>query len=236
MSSEYQFSGRHPFALQLERLEDLILAGMSVPLTSWTVVNGDELVPLLDSLRVALPQELLKAQEQVEQRDLMIKATEARAQQIIDEAHHQANQLVQESEIMKAINQEADRVRGQIMQELETLYRKTQAEADHMKRQAFEEARTIVEGAEAYAANLLVKLDDNLSDCQQIVRNGHRALQAKRSDAGQPSRAAATSPIANRTSAGRGMASSQKANPNATKIYLQDLLRQTTDNNPQQTR
>ena len=173
-------TGVHPFAKQLERLEDMILSGMSIPLTSWTVVNGDELVPLLDALRETLPEELRKAQEQVAQRDGMLKETEARARQMIEETHQYAEQLVQESEIMKAVHAEADRVRELIINELETARRQTEAEAHAIKHKAFEEAKAIVEGAEAYAANLLANLDKQLSDCQHIVRNGQRALHQQR--------------------------------------------------------
>jgi hypothetical protein len=172
-------AGIHPFAKQLERLEDMILSGMSIPLTSWTVVNGDELVPLLDALRETLPEELRKAQEQVAHRDVLLKETEARARQMIEETHQYAEQLVQESEIMKAVHAEADRVRQLILHELETARRQTEAEAEAVKRQAYEEAKAIVEGAEAYAANLLISLDKQLADCQHIVRNGQRALRQR---------------------------------------------------------
>lgn len=172
-------TGVHPFAKQLERLEDMILSGMSIPLTSWTVVNGDELVPLLDSLRETLPEELRKAQEQVTQRDSLLKETETRARQMIEETHQYAERLVQESEIMKAVHAEADRVRQIILQELETTRRHTEAEAIAIKRKAYEEGKAIVEGAEAYAASLLVSLDQQLADCQHIVRNGQKVLRQR---------------------------------------------------------
>jgi hypothetical protein len=169
--------GIHPFAKQLERLEDMILSGMSIPLTSWTVVNGDELVPLLDALRETLPDELRQAKEQVTQRENLLKDTEAQARQMLEETRQYAEQMVADSEIMKAVKIEAERVRDVILQELEASRRKTEAEAHAIKRAAFEEARGIVEGAEAYAANLLAGLDQQLTDCQSIVRNGQRNLQ-----------------------------------------------------------
>jgi hypothetical protein len=173
------------FAKMIERMEDLILAGVSLPLTPWTVVHGDKLVPLLDRIRESLPDEVRQAQRIIEHRDELLTDAQRKAIQILDDSKQQAERMLSESELLKAVHAEADRIRSQVWTELETLRKKTQEEVELVKSQAYEEARTVRDGADHYAETILGSLDKSLGEFHAVVRNGQKHLKRSKADANQ---------------------------------------------------
>ena len=171
------------FAKMIERMEDLILTGMGIPLTPWTVVNGDKLVPLLDRIRDHLPEEIQNAQRVMAQRDMLLSDAQQKANQILQDAKYQAETMLSESELLRAVHAEADRVRQQIVTELEAVRKKAYEEAEAMKAQAYEEARQVREGADQYAEHILGSLDKSLVEFQGVVRNGQKYLKQARMEA-----------------------------------------------------
>ncbi|MBX2860369.1 MAG: hypothetical protein KTR14_03990 [Vampirovibrio sp.] len=171
------------FAKMIERMEDLVLAGLGIPLTPWTVVNGDKLVPLLDRIRETLPEEIRRSQIILERRDEVITDAQRKAAQILNDAKTQAESMLSESELMKAVQQEAERLRKEVVMELDALRKKAFEDAEAMKAQAYEEARTVREGADRYGETILNTLDKNLNEFQTVVHNGQRHLKSSRVDA-----------------------------------------------------
>jgi hypothetical protein len=167
-------------------MEDLILSGMGVPLTPWTLVHGDKLVPLLDRIREQLPEELRAAQQVLAQREDMLTEAQQKAQQMVLDAQGQVDVLLSESELMRAVHAEADRVREMVTLELEALRKKTFEETEAMKALAIEESKAVREGAERYAESVLSSLDKSLGEFQQVIRNGQRYLKRTRTEASLP--------------------------------------------------
>ncbi|HEY9685732.1 MAG TPA: ATP synthase F0 subunit B [Coleofasciculaceae cyanobacterium] len=229
------------FAKMIERMEDLILTGMGVPFTPLTVVNGEKLVPLLDRIRENLPAEIQQAQRVLERRDDIVSDAQTKANQILQDAKKQSEFMLSDSELLRAVHDEANRIRQQITMELEAMRKKAFEEAEAVKAQAFEEAKAIREGSDQYAEAILGSLDKSLVEFQSVVRNGQRYLKKARHDAMQQI-AAQQQPPAVRTgyapyqspqqehAYGEASYSSvpgshQQAEPGS---YAQEFLRQTT--------
>lgn len=166
----------------IERMEDLILAGISVPFTPWTVLNGDKLVPLLDRIRENLPDEIQQSQKVMDRREEILGDAQQRANQILHDSKKQAELMLSESELLRAVHAEADRVRQQITTELETMRKKAYEEAEAMKAQAYEESRLVREGADQYAETILGSLDKSVTEFQAVIRNGQKYLQRARAE------------------------------------------------------
>ncbi|MBK8190403.1 MAG: ATP synthase F0 subunit B [Vampirovibrionales bacterium] len=173
------------FSKMIERMEDLILSGMGVPFTPWTVVNGDKMAPLLDRIRESLPEEIRHAQHVLSRREELIADAQRRAEQMIEDARRQADVILSDSELMRAIREEADRVRQQVVVDLEAHRRKAFEEADALKNTAAEEARQLREGSERYADTVLSSLERQLAEFQGVVRNGQQYVRKSRADAMQ---------------------------------------------------
>ena len=167
----------------IERIEDLIVSGFGIPLTPWTVVNAERLVPLLDRVRENMPEEMRKAKNIIERRDEMLADSQRKAAHVLEEAKLQAEHMLSDSQLMKAVELEAARIRQQVMSELEAHRRKAFEESEMMKAAAYEEARTTREGADRYAEAILTSLSKNLSEFQHVIQNGQRHLARTRSEA-----------------------------------------------------
>lgn len=171
------------FFKMIERLEDLVLSGIGVPLTPMTVINSEKVVPLLDRIREALPEEIKQAQRINEQREQMVADAQYRANQLLQDAKNQAEFMLSESELLKAVNQEIERARQQILAESEGVRKKAFEEAEAMKAKAYEEARAVREGADQYAASILMSLDKSLTEFHSAVRTGQKHLKRTRHEA-----------------------------------------------------
>ncbi|MBY0449177.1 MAG: ATP synthase F0 subunit B [Cyanobacteria bacterium] len=170
------------FAKMIERMEDLILAGMGIPLTPWTVVHGDKLVPLLDRIRESLPDEIREAQLIVARQEDIVADAQRKAVQIVEDAKRQAENLLSESELMHAVHTEAERIRQQVMGELETMRKKTFEDTEELKSRSYEEARNVKEGADRYAETVLSSLEKSTTEFLGVIRNGQKHLKRSRAE------------------------------------------------------
>ena len=218
----------------IERMEDFILTGMGVPFTPFTIVNGEKLVPLLDRIRENLPAEIQHAQRVLDRRDEIVNEAQAKAGQILQDAKKQSEFMLSESELLRAVHEEANRIRQQITMELEAMRKKTFEEAEAAKAQAYEEANAIRIGADQYAEAILGSLDKSLIEFQSVVKNGQRYLKKARMDAAQ--QLGATNRPAASPSMEVGSYSAQpshqepsySAGTPVSSSYAQEFLRQTT--------
>ncbi len=167
----------------IERIEDFILSGIGIPLTPWTLVNGEKLVPLLDRVRENLPDEIRQSQMIMNRRDDIIVESQRKGTQILEDAKAQAEAMLSESKLMEAVQQEAERIRQQVMTELDMHRKKAFEESESMKAAAYEEARMTREGADRYAEAILNTLGKNLHEFQTVVHNGQQHLSRTRAEA-----------------------------------------------------
>jgi vacuolar-type H+-ATPase subunit H len=215
----------------IERMEDFILTGMGIPFTPFTIVNGEKLVPLLDRIRENLPAEVQQAQRVLDRRDEIVIEAQAKANQILQDAKKQSEFMLSESELLRAVHEEANRIRQQITMELEAMRKKTFEEAEAARAQAYEEAMSVRGGADQYAEAILGSLDKSLVEFQAVVRNGQRHLKKVRMDAAQQMPPAlAPSYGTYRQETNHQAAEEQGSSANA--AYAQAFLKQTTLSNP----
>jgi vacuolar-type H+-ATPase subunit H len=220
----------------IERMEDYVLTGMGVPFTPFTVVNGEKLVPLLDRIRENLPAEIQHAQRVLERRDEIVTDAQNKANQVLQDAKKQSEFMLSESELLRAVHEEAGRIRQQITLELEAMRKKAFEEAEAVRAQAAQEAASIRDGADQYAEAILGSLEKNLTEFQTVVRNGQRYLKKTRMEALQQTAAAQTMPPAlHRQEAYYGAESYQEpayvTPAAAADSYAQEFLKQTTLSN-----
>lgn len=217
----------------IERMEDFILTGMGIPFTPFTVVNGEKLVPLLDRIRENLPAEIQNAQRVLERRDEIVNEAQAKANQMLQDAKKQSEFMLSESELLRAVHEEAGRIRQQITMELDAMRKKAFEEAEAARAQAYEEAGAVREGADQYAEAILGTLDKNLVEFQSVVRNGQRYLKKARMDALQQtssaSRAAGSSYMpADAATYAEHFGYGNDAGASSPASYAQEFLKQTT--------
>lgn len=176
-------SNTHKFLKMIERMEDLVISGVAVPFTPWTMVNADKLLPLIDRIRVVLPEEIKEAALFLEEQEMMLEQTRLRSIEMLQEAQEKSQYLLSESALMHAVQGEAERIRAQVVAEIETIQQETLAHCEQLKTQAEQEAESIQQAAQAYATDMLQGMEDRLSELQDQVRYNQQHLNELRAAA-----------------------------------------------------
>lgn len=164
------------FEKLLEQLEDSLLGSVSIPLTAWTVVNGDRVLMLMDALRDSLPSEMLSARHVLREQESVLSEARNQAIHIFQEAQQQQQQLLSEHALMQALEEQAHRIRLQLTQELSILKEEAEQEASTLLEQARADAHQLRSEAQQYASHVLQGMEHRLQDIQDRVRYNQEHL------------------------------------------------------------
>ena len=130
----------------LKKLEDLVAEASHLPFSDKALVNDDEIVHLVEELRMDLPKELKRAEEIMkEQEDIITRAREE-AKEIVDAGQAQANQMIENTEIViqakeraRAIMQQTQDQAREIMEQAQANATRLQSDADAYANQVFDQ-------------------------------------------------------------------------------------------------
>jgi hypothetical protein len=142
----------------VDRLEELFNSGIHIPLTNETIVNEERFLELIDQLRIAIPDEVKKAQQVITQKDRLLAQAQEESQRTVELARERVESLVQRDSIATAANTRAE----QIVQQA-----RSEAEATRMD-------------ADEYVLESLSKLEAEMSRLLMQVRNGISKINAER--------------------------------------------------------
>jgi hypothetical protein len=150
----------------IDRLEELFNESKNVPFTKNVMVDEDRMLDIIDQMRIAIPEEVKKAQQLLGQRDRVLAQAQEEANRTIELARQKADQMVSKDIVA---------VEGQ-------------RRSDLLLVQAHSEAENIRADADDYVMDSLTQLQTELERILNQVRNGINTLQEE-----QARRAAAAS-------------------------------------------
>jgi F0F1-type ATP synthase membrane subunit b/b' len=150
----------------IDRLEELFNESKNVPFTKNVMVDEDRMLDIIDQMRIAIPEEVKKAQQLLGQRDRVLAQAQEEANRTIELARQKADQMVTKDIVA---------VEGQ-------------RRSDLLLSQARSEAENIRADADDYVMDSLTQLHTELERILNQVRNGINTLQEE-----QARRAAAAS-------------------------------------------
>jgi vacuolar-type H+-ATPase subunit H len=142
----------------IDRLEELFNESKAVPLTHNVMVDEDRMLDIIDQMRIAIPEEVKKAQQLLAQRDRLLAQAQEEANRTISLAREKADQLVQKD----GVTQEAQRRADQILSQARADAEATRLEADD------------------YVIDSLNRLQAEMDRLLNQVRNGVRTLEEDR--------------------------------------------------------
>ncbi len=174
---------------ELNKLEELILGSPRVPFSGRTMIDEDQLLDQLDTVRLNLPPAFRQAVDILQRRNAIISeaeryagdlvaAAEQQATQMLDELGivHQAEQMAQQ--IKGQAQQECDSLRSQVMADIEQLQLQAQREWESMRQESLAEQAMIQQESDAYADRVLGQVEQQLSQMLHIIQNGRSHLQS----------------------------------------------------------
>jgi cell division septum initiation protein DivIVA len=139
----------------IDRLEELFNDAKAVPFTHNVVVDEDRMLELIDQMRIAIPEEVKKAQQVLAQRDRVMAQAQEEANRTLGLARDKADQLTQKDMIVQEAQRRAEQIINQARGEAEA----TRADADN------------------YVIETLMYLQETLGKLGNQVSNGIRAVQ-----------------------------------------------------------
>ena len=166
----------------LKMLEMSLDEGFHVVPRKFVIVKTKEIETLIDRIYASLPVEVQEARAFLRRRDELQAEAQQKAEKIVSDAQKEADRKLSEADFIKALEREGIRIRTQVQQECEEIKRKAMEEADNIRAQATSEAMKTKEGAELYAEQVLTNLEKNLTQQQQIVKNGQVYMEKLRAD------------------------------------------------------
>ena len=154
----------------------------------YVVVKPKEIETLIDRIYASLPVEVQEARAFLRRREEMQLEAQQKAEKIVADAQMEADRKLSEADFIKAVEREGIRIRTQVQEECEKIKRKALEEAENIRMQATEDAMKTKQGAELYAEQVLTNLEGNLTQLQQVVKNGQVYMEQLRSESLSPSR------------------------------------------------
>lgn len=139
----------------VDRLEELLQEGRSIPLIRGLLVDEERLWELIDQMRVSIPEEVRKAQQLLHQKNSIIESAQKDADRIRKQAEAERARLVEESAIVQA----------------------AQARAEEILAEAEAEAQRIRAEAEAFAREIFLMANQHLHEALKRIQRGLRILE-----------------------------------------------------------
>lgn len=139
----------------IDRLEELFNESRAIPFTHNVIVDEDRMLDLIDQMRVAIPDEVKKAQQVNSNRDRILAQAQEEAQRTLQLAREKGERMIERDAIVQAAQARAEQEVAQI-----------RADAEQRNRDA-----------DQYVIEKLTGLEVELERILNQVRNGIRSLQ-----------------------------------------------------------
>ena len=140
----------------LDQLEEVLGTGSHLPFTSRTLVDEQEILDILDQIRMSIPEELKAARRVSQERDKVLADARAEADRLLREAEQHAAGRVSEH----------------------SLVRSAEGRAAEIEERAMRHAEQVRHESEAYAYRVLQRLHEQINQVGQTVERGLRELNS----------------------------------------------------------
>lgn len=147
----------------VDRLEELFNQSRPIWFTHSVIVDEDRMLDLIDQMRMAIPDEVKKAQQVLAQRDRILAQAQEEANRTLAIAREKSEQLVERDAIVQAAHVRAEQIVGGARVDIDA----TRHEADE------------------YVVNTLRRLEMELERFLTQVRNGITVLQDEKGQVDQ---------------------------------------------------
>jgi superfamily II RNA helicase len=86
----------------IDRLEEIFNESRPIPLTHNVIVDEDKILDLIDQMRVAIPEEVKKAQQITAQRDRILAQAQEEANRTLTLAREKGDQMIERDSIVQS--------------------------------------------------------------------------------------------------------------------------------------
>ncbi|MBI4203160.1 MAG: hypothetical protein HY532_08630 [Chloroflexi bacterium] len=152
----------------VERIEELATSGKKVPLSNKALVDPDQLMKLVDQLRMSIPEDFSRAKEVLRKREDLLSQGLDEARRIRASAETELRSRLDETTIAKEAQKYA-----------EGLVAEAQGKAKRVLEAAEAEAKKRREAADQYSQEVLYQLEQDVASVLTTIRHGIEVLDAR---------------------------------------------------------
>jgi len=134
----------------VDRLEQALNESTRVPLSAYLLVNEEKVYSLLDQMRVAVPEEIKRANRIEAEKDRILAQAKEEGERIRELARQEAGELVKRDAIVNA----------------------AQSRAENIVERARRDSEALRQDADVYIMEVLNKLEEDLMRTLKVVQNG----------------------------------------------------------------
>ncbi|RLC99706.1 MAG: ATPase [Chloroflexi bacterium] len=142
----------------IDRFEETIKESKRLPFSGLRLVDERNVWPLLDQMRISVPDEVRRAERTIREKERTIAQAHEEAERIVALARSEAAQLTAEHSVVRMAEERAAAIRER----------------------AEQEAKGVRTGADGYAFDVLCQLEQELKRALTVIENGIRTIQVER--------------------------------------------------------
>ena len=139
----------------IDRLEELFNESRALPFTHNVIVDEDRMLDIIDQMRIAIPEEVKKAQQLLNQSERIIAQAEEKANRLTSIAQEKADEMISQDVIAQEATRRADVILAQARADAEA----TRADADD------------------YVVDTLARVEGELGRLLAQVQNGIQTIE-----------------------------------------------------------
>ncbi len=144
----------------IDRLEELFNESRALPFTHNVIVDEDRMLDIIDQMRIAIPEEVKKAQQLLNQSERIVAQAEEKANRLTSIAQEKADEMIAKD----IVTQEATRRAEQVLSQARADAEATRADADN------------------YVIETLIRVENELGKLLNQVQNGIRTVENNRDE------------------------------------------------------
>ena len=141
----------------VDRLEQALNESTRIPLSRYLLVNEEKVYSLLDQMRVAVPEEIKRANRIEAEKERILAQAKEEAERIRELSRLEAGELVKRDAVVNA----------------------AQHRAENIIERARRDAEALRQDADVYIVDVLQRLEQDLMRTMSVVRNGLEKVQAE---------------------------------------------------------
>lgn len=164
----------------IDRLEELVAEGRRLPLGGGLVMDRQQLLEIIDQLRLAVPQDLREATELLQDRDQVLVKAQEEAQQILASTEAECDRRLEEHELTRQGQERARQIAQEAEERAKALMRDAEAQARARLDEALARTQEQMAEADLYALQSLRRLETQMLNFLATIRRGIETFEGRR--------------------------------------------------------
>lgn len=164
----------------IDRLEALLGSGTHLRPLGRVMLNEQDVLNLIDQMRVSIPEDMREAQKIVRERDRLLEDAREEGTRAAERAEAEIQSKLNETTFVQLAEQRAREIEAEARSQAQEVVAQARGEVERIIAGADEEASERRAGADDYALDVLRRLDSQLTSFLTSVRRGVEALEIER--------------------------------------------------------